>query len=212
MLLECDVCAATVDAELQGSYETNPAGKVDTEEITLLRCPRCHRPFVVSKVAVNYATRNGLIFEDVGKVLFPRQRVVDPSLPASIRSVYAEALDCFRGRTFRACVMLCRTTIEAMCREHGATGHLTAALRKLNDDDVIDKRLFEWANQLRLAGNVAVHDASSSVSREEASDVMDFTHALLEYVFTFRAKFDAFKRRHEERTKRRVEDAEHDGD
>jgi hypothetical protein len=44
-------------------------------------------------------------------------------------------------------------------------------------------------------GNEAAHEVGTGISPEDARDVADFTHALLEYVFTFREKFERFKKR-----------------
>ena len=60
---------------------------------------------------------------------------------------------------------------------------------------LIDGRLKEWADQLRLTGNEAVHDVDAKVSHQDARDTLDFTKALSEYVFTFRDKFEEFKKR-----------------
>ena len=118
---------------------------------------------------------------------------VNPALPTNVRSAYTEALDCFRIGSLAACVIMCRKAIEALCREHGIEGlPLAMSLNKLKDTDVIDGRLFDWANLLRLAGNDAAHEVESKVQRGDASDVIDFTHALLEYTFTFQDKFKAF--------------------
>jgi hypothetical protein len=65
----------------------------------------------------------------------------------------------------------------------------------MKETGVIENRLYEWADALRISGNEAAHDVSTNVSREDAKDILEFTHALLEYVFTFQERFEQFKER-----------------
>jgi len=46
-----------------------------------------------------------------------------------------------------------------------------------------------------LLGNVAAHGVELSTTAEDAGDIPDSTNALIEYVFTFRDRFDQFKAR-----------------
>jgi len=46
-----------------------------------------------------------------------------------------------------------------------------------------------------LLGNVAAHGVELGTTAEDAGDILDFTNALIEYVFTFRDRFDQFKAR-----------------
>jgi hypothetical protein len=68
-------------------------------------------------------------------------------------------------------------------------------LKELKDQGVIENRLYEWADALRISGNEAAHDVNVTISPDDAKDIIEFTNALLEYVFTFRDKFEAFKKR-----------------
>jgi Domain of unknown function (DUF4145) len=59
---------------------------------------------------------------------------------------------------------------------------------------VIESRLFEWAEEFRTMGNEAAHGVEFAVPREDAEDTLEFTEALIEYVFTYRDKFAEFKK------------------
>ena len=49
--------------------------------------------------------------------------------------------------------LMCRRTLEAICAHHGIVqGNLDKKLQKLRDDEVIEKRLFEWADSARACG------------------------------------------------------------
>lgn len=74
---------------------------------------------------------------------------------------------------------------------------MQARLRRLRDAGVVEARLCDWADELRMVGNDAAHDLSLTVSKEDARDCLDFVDAILIYVFTLDRKFQEFKsRRH----------------
>ena len=69
-------------------------------------------------------------------------------------------------------------------------------------------RLREWSTALRMAGNEGAHDVAVTISREYARDMLDFTNAIIDYLFSFRDKFERFKAR---RGKKSDPDAPADG-
>lgn len=207
MLQVCDNCNATVDAKELASYEktlrasTDPDILIEITRYTFLKCPRCERPFVVSQ----YSQPWGSFTEwDMQQTLLPQPyKPVDPNLPSTVRRAFEEALGCLRSGNYTAAVMMSRKTLEAMCHENKLSGDLAQMLKTAKELKVIDGRLFQWADELRLSGNRAAHDVVDSLTRDEAMDVVAFTHAMLEYIFTFRDKFNAFmarkKKRHDNR-------------
>ena len=72
---------------------------------------------------------------------------------------------------------------------------MAKSLGKLKDQGVIESRLFEWAEELRVSGNKAAHGVDSTVSRQDCEDILEFTEALAQYVFTYRDKFQQFTKR-----------------
>lgn len=82
-----------------------------------------------------------------------------------------------------------------MCRAWSKRKNLSLSLKKLKDTGVIETQLFEWAEALRNLGNEAAHGVSSIISPQDAKDILEFTEALAEYVFTYRDKFESFKKR-----------------
>lgn len=196
MLQECDICNATVDAKELARYECDETDEyggfiVSHTRYLFLQCPRCKRPFVVSQY------NDGVIGEEVQETLLPLPyRRVDPNLPPTVLSAFEEALSCLRSGANSATVLMSRKTLEAMCHENKISGdNLAQMLKTAKDRKVIDGRLFQWADELRLAGNRAAHDVVDSLTRQDAMDVVAFTHAMLEYIFTFQDKFDAFMAR-----------------
>lgn len=192
MILYCKNCAALVHAEPQKYYENfGDITEGPPERIGFLNCPSCREPFLVRQ-------------EEYGEdelsepeVLYPQIARINSNLPKPILAAYSEADACFRARAYTAAVIMCRKTLEGICAEHGASKQpLVSQLKELKDRGVIESRLFEWADTLRISGNEAAHEVKVSFTSEDARDLLEFTNALIEYVFTFRDKFEAFKKRH----------------
>jgi hypothetical protein len=121
---------------------------------------------------------------------------VSVAIPNSLRLAYEEARSCFRAKAYTATAIMCRKTLEGIADENKITArNLGIALKEMKDKGIIENRLYEWADALRISGNEAAHGVNSQVSRQDANDILEFTHALLEYVFTFQEKFEQFKKR-----------------
>ncbi|NOT08018.1 MAG: DUF4145 domain-containing protein [Gemmatimonadales bacterium] len=134
-------------------------------------------------------------YDTPARVLPARSRV-GPGVPKSVAGAFDEASRCYGARAYTATAIMCRKALEALVKEHGVKArNLAAALKKMRDKGLIESRLFEWADGLRLAGNDAAHDAAETLTRDDAKDTLDFAGALIEYVFTFRDRFEAFKQR-----------------
>jgi hypothetical protein len=69
---------------------------------------------------------------------------------------------------------------------------LHEALKDLKAQGKIDSRLFDWANILRKERNLGAHAGDEEVTKENAEDVLAFTIAIFEYVFTLSEKYAEF--------------------
>lgn len=190
MVLPCDNCSAVVDAQELADYSLEiPSG--DRYRVAFHRCPRCEHPLLT----LQEWEWDGHLGEP-SRVYPPHGDTISSTLPAPLRSAFDEAVTCYRSKAFTAAAVMCRKTLEGICKERGITErNLATALTKLRDAGTIDARLFEWADQLRLFGNDAAHDLSVTIEGPDARDIIDFTKALIEYVFTFQERFLAFKAR-----------------
>jgi Domain of unknown function (DUF4145) len=191
MVLFCNECGALVEAVEEKRYlRDNPDDGPPYRVVTFLRCSSCQGPFVISQ-----ENQNGYELEEP-VVLFPQLTRINPNLPKAIHAAFQEADACFRARAYTASAIMCRKTLEGLAAEHGIKGKpLVASLKELKESGVIESRLYEWADALRISGNEAAHDVNVTVSAEDARDLLEFSGAILEYVFTFRDRFDAFKKR-----------------
>jgi hypothetical protein len=193
VLGDCTVCQAKVDAKILESYEVHSELE-PSARYNFGRCPGCGGPFIIGQ------TDWGRGYEDSWQIYPKENAEPSHSLPAPIRSAYLEAIACYKARAFTAAAIMCRKTMEGLCEAHHVNaGNLAMALKELRDKGIIEARLFEWADALRLFGNEAAHDVHVTIGPEDAKDTMEFTNALLEYVFTFRDRFAAFQERRQSR-------------
>jgi hypothetical protein len=190
MLLDCENCAARVDAEVLHSYVVSDDKALLSWRYSLARCPQCSGPLLVSQ-------DEGLEDWEDPKRLYPAgDSPVSDALPKPLRAAFDEARACFRAKAYTAAAIMCRKALEGICHAHGISErNLKSSIAKLKEKGVIEQRLFEWADALRDSGNEAAHDLNVTVGPQDASDMVEFTHALIEYVFTFQERFESFKQR-----------------
>jgi len=172
-----------IDAEYHG----------DTLYVAL--CRRCRSPFLIRQSLHGVPGEFETITSE--EVLYPATSRFSPEgVPQSIRRVYEQAVRCYGASSFDAAALMCRRTLEATCKELGAAkGSLQAKLDFLAQNKTIDPRLNEWGHGIRAVGNEAAHETDAELSKEDARDVLDFTEAILMYVFILRARYAAFEKR-----------------
>jgi Domain of unknown function (DUF4145) len=203
MLVECSYCAAIVDAKEMAEYEWDerfePGGQSVpwNSKVTFAHCPVCKGPLLAYQDDADFDGAGATGWGEPVRVYPARDRELGFSVPNDITRAFTEARTCYRNKAFTASTIMCRKTLEGICSAHGArsSDKLAAQLEKLKESGVIENRLFEWAEALRTMGNEAAHGVESVISAADARDTLEFTEALIEYVFTYRDKFESFKKR-----------------
>ena len=191
MVVDCIGCGKSVDGKVVGTYTYHDAAEGPPCRITLLQCPRCEHAILVREEERWYDCWSN------PETVYPCEGdTVHPDLPKHLRAIFAEAKSCYRARAYTASAIMCRKALEGICNEHGVKEkNLSASLKKMKNMDLIEGRLYEWADALRIVGNEAAHEVESNVSGEDARDLIEFTEALLDYVITFHERFIRFKER-----------------
>lgn len=187
--VHCGHCMTFSLAKVHGDYiEEEDQGNL--KRVYLGACVNCMRPLVMQQWESGWN-------DDLGplEVQFPLAVDANPSWPAEVRDSYSEADACFKANAFNATAVMCRKTLEHICKELNVKGTLNESLEKLGKDGTVDTRILEWAHGLRGMGNVGAHAGTSKVSREDARDILDFSRALIDYIFTYALKFKSFKDR-----------------
>jgi hypothetical protein len=197
-----------------GSYQRlSPGGSWWGSEYTLMECTGCGGPFVVesSSPAYNdFGEFDDNCWSSPQQVLPQIDEIVDVSVPKAIANSYIEARRCLRGRNYTAAVLMARRTVEILCKHFDAAGRdLKARLQSLKTQAILDSRMHSWADDvLRALGNRGAHDVED-VDADDAADALEFTKAIVWYVFVFNAAFDRhMARREPDATARTVESEE----
>lgn len=195
LVVECKHCEALVQANTVGSYELHIAGEPFPEWVSLLRCVKCFRPILVTQSILEEDTMGRALDSPVR--IYPQSaRTLGIAVPNELRKIFREAAQCLSAKAFTAAVLMCRKLLDGLCTIHAIPpGNLAKRLEALKTKGVIDERLLEWATELRMAGNAAAHDIATVDNRQDAQDVLDFTEAIADYVFTLRKKFEEFQTR-----------------
>lgn len=205
--LECNTQVQTrVIATGNGGFSSdavNPVDEADAEYhgdvYYVALCPRCNAPFLLKE------SRYGVPgeFETVTSktVLYPKTTNLDfEGLSGAMRKSYEQALRCYSGSLFEPCALMCRRCLEILTKSFGVEkGTLEAKLKTLVDQNIIEARLAQWAHGIRVVGNEAAHDTDAELSKQDARDALDFTEALLTYVFVLNTRFESFQSRRKQR-------------
>jgi hypothetical protein len=204
MLLDCTHCQARVNAEQIkiASYRDYEIAW-ESYQITLLRCPECKHLLIAEQ-----SLRREGITDPYGNVIeedewgAPSRAWPEPvselafTIPETIRACLLEASKCLHATAYTACVAMSGRAVEAMCRHFGTKDDtLFEGLKELHQTGIIDKRLYEWGDELRKHRNLASHASGAKFNLTDAKDLYDFATAICDYVFVLTAKFESFKKR-----------------
>jgi hypothetical protein len=201
----CPKCNILVEAKLIAdgnggirSDALNPIDEVDSEyhgdNYYVYLCNRCSQPFLIRESV--YGVPGEFETADTN-ILYPiESNPIIEELPSPIKSSFIQAKRSYSASLFEPCVLMCRKCLEATCKLFGAQGkELNSRLTSLFDDGHIDKRLLDWTHEIRLVGNEAAHEIETILDKKDAQDILDFTEAILLYVFSLTKRFEAFKLR-----------------
>ena len=192
MVIDCPYCQSRVDCREIGQHTDSDPRELPFR-ITLLECPGCKNGIIAGQSEL--PTEDGYDW-DLPARLWPKPDRVVWSLPEIVRVSLEEAMRCLRGGAYTACAVMCGRALEGLCKDQGTQDPgLFAALKELRDKQIIDARLFEWAEALRKMRNIAAHATPEKVSAEDANDLLDFVHAICDYVYLLNRKFEDFMKR-----------------
>lgn len=198
VVVACTTCGVHQSGTVHGTYVvTDPeTGDQDGRRFFLVACPICQDPFLAY---VDWAwVGNDKFAIDPPGTLYPDSgNYFDPSVPAEVSASFAEATKTLGAGANTATAMMCRLTLELICKNVGAQGGtLFQMLQDLKTK--IDPRLHGWADEvLRELGNEAAH--RGPISRDDALDAHAFTRALIQNLFVLQRSFEEFKKRRQQR-------------
>ncbi len=190
--MDCIHCDARVQAPVIATYQAVEAETQLEHTVFFLKCSLCDFPMVASTPADEPDESPSRMFPEAeGHLSLP--------VPSEIRSSHEEASRCFRAKAYTAAAIMCGKSLESMCRAHKASG-----LLQLRESGVIEDRLLEWGQAVQVTRDQAAHELTPGISRQDCEDLLRFTEAILEYVFTFADRFAQFQGRRTTITERRT--------
>lgn len=165
-------------------------------KFSLCKCSQCSSPILVRQ-EMDFDEAIQDLNWGIAQKLYPGNLFhINPVIPDKLQKGLIECSKCYKAAAYSATVIRCRKTLEGFCVLKGVKEkNLSLSLQKLKNSGAINGRLYEWANELRLAGNKAAHDISKNFDEQDAKDILDFTIAILDFTYSFKDKFDKFKER-----------------
>ncbi|MEV4499180.1 DUF4145 domain-containing protein [Micromonospora arborensis] len=164
--------------------------------VTLVSCDTCKFPLLF--LQEDY----GQGWDDMFRVWPSATRYLSSAVPKPLRDEHNQARKCFDAKAYTAAAVMVGRTLEGVCAENNVKERtLILSLRKMKDNNLIDERLYQWADELRVLRNEGAHYTGSQVSREDAADALALSEALLDYMYVLSAKFEEFRKRRSGKTR-----------
>ena len=176
----CPHCLREVRFDIVAQTQTSP----DHLYYEIQRCQACQE--LVYRHLDN--TRTRVLAQWPPKGIRP----VHPSVPAPIGADWREAHLCLSIGAFRGAAAMARRAVQGVAVEQGARdAKLSAQLKELEAKATLHPTMVEWADHIRLLGNVGAHpgaDGLETVSEEEAREVVRFLDELLRWLYELPAE------------------------
>ncbi|WP_436495577.1 DUF4145 domain-containing protein [Actinokineospora sp. HUAS TT18] len=200
---QCRHCGVHTHGEVAATeyYQEEPDYNGPLYRYRLARCSACDdwSLLLAMKLGVNYGQD---VYEDDRSIYPQSPRSMSSAVPVELQKCFLEARSCFQARAYTATLIMCRRALELLTHERGAKQRdLAKSLEKLKELGHIDQRLLDWCTTLRLVGNRAAHDVDSDVTQVDAKDLIELAEAVIDYVYVFQARYEAFKARRAASTK-----------
>ncbi len=187
IIIDCPHCAVRVKTEAKAWVGDSQDGAY-----FLVQCPSCNGALFGSAVA--YQDEHNNWGWDTAERLWPTPSVaeVGPAIPEAARRDIRDAQKCLSHGIHSAAAVLCGRALERLIKEKAGANMIGKGLADLKAKGVIDERLFSWAEALRKERNIGAHASDEDTTKENAQDVIDFTIAIFDYVYTLSEKYEKY--------------------
>jgi uncharacterized protein DUF4145 len=188
MVIDCPTCLVRIKSETKAWVTTEA-----DESYFLLQCPTCRLALFGHAIALqdNYGDWQ---WETVQR-LWPAPSLVEPgpAIPAAARRDIKDAQKCVSHGIYSASAVLCGRALERLIKEKtGSNMMIGKGLAELKSQGFIDDRLYNWAEALRKERNIGAHASDEDTTKENAQDIIDFTIAIFDYVYTLSEKYEQY--------------------
>ena len=190
MLINCPICRAKVAAKKL--KETSAVSENGCWQYTFLQCPSCDLPMLAEQEG---SPGRDKMHWDPPRRVWPEQPNFSHFIPRNVRNSLIEAARCCECGAFTASVAMTGRALEGLVRHFTDQKLLGPGILKLHEQEIIDKRLLDWAKALHVDRNVAAHATGQTFSADDAEDLLAFATAICEYVFVIAHRFQEFQNR-----------------
>ncbi|WP_339252804.1 DUF4145 domain-containing protein [Paenibacillus sp. FSL P2-0136] len=195
MIVECPYCNSKVDGIIKGEHETYKDYEENPSKRVLLECPVC-KCSLLARTELWQIGNEEYEWSHAVRLWPDPKREWSWDLPEAVSFSLDEAEKCFKGSAYLACAVMCGRAVEAICKDFNASSsNIFGGLKELLELEIIDKRIYEWGNALRIHRNIGAHASDVKISKIDASDLLDFAIAICDYVYVLRNKFEDFMKR-----------------
>lgn len=191
ILIDCPNCSVRIRAAVRGAVSSED----NDTAVILVACPSC----ATALLGLSELYQDDDLTWQYGTAdrLWPAPFSVEvsESIPPEVRKDIKDARRCLSHGIYSATAVLCGRAIERLTRSKAPGKTLSQGLDHLLETQVIDARLHAWATELRKQRNLGAHANNEEVTRQDAEDVLAFTVAIFDYVYTLTLKYDDFMAR-----------------
>ncbi|CAH34554.1 Uncharacterised protein [Burkholderia pseudomallei] len=193
IVIDCPQCAVRVKSEASCWV-----GDAQEQAYFLAECPSCRQALFGSSSLIR--DERGDWEWDTAERLWPAPMIADlgPSVPPAARRDVSAAQKCFSHGIYPAAAVMCGRALERLVAEKtGKPQSLARGLAELRAQGVIDERLHAWADALRVERNIGAHASNTETTKDDAEDIIDFTVAIFDYVYTLAERYQKYLKRKE---------------
>lgn len=110
---------------------------------------------------------------------------VNEKIPKAIKVDFEEALVCEAAGSYRGAAALARRTLQVICLDKGAPENkkLHQQIDWLFDNNIITKDIKDWAHEVRYVGNDAAHPNATTVTKDDAHDILDLLESMCDVLY-----------------------------
>ena len=191
MFIECHKCESKVDAKIIGSQQLMD-DEIGPYKISLVECPIC-RSLMLGYQEYIQTGPEDYIWDNAHRIWPDEDKFLDGNIPFIVHNSLNQAKRCYKAKLYEPCAVMCGKVLEGICFEYKIKKrNLKGGLKELLDKQIIDKRIYDWGEALRVYRNIGAHVSKEKISKEDAGYLLDFAEAICEYVFILTEKFERF--------------------
>tara|TARA_R100001230_G_C5630583_1_gene138330 strand:- start:104 stop:709 length:606 start_codon:yes stop_codon:yes gene_type:complete len=113
-------------------------------------------------------------------------------VPEKIARAFIEAQENLNKGNLETCVLLCGKAMDLSTKSFDSTWKLERRLKKLATEGMLTRDMADWAEEIRLDRNTAIHE-DHDFTPDQAKAIVSFTEAFLTYIYTLPAMVEAHR-------------------